>query len=100
MELPASVLEKNRRFSCNEPKLADTAAPRVNILGVAISAICLDEATRMISKWIESGDRNYVNVCTVHTIMECQKNLELKRIVNRSGLSTPDGMPLVWLCHY
>jgi N-acetylglucosaminyldiphosphoundecaprenol N-acetyl-beta-D-mannosaminyltransferase len=32
--------------------------------------------------------------------MECQKDPEAKKIVNRSGMSTPDGMPLVWLCHY
>ncbi len=32
--------------------------------------------------------------------MECQKDPELKRLVNRSGMATPDGMPLAWLCHY
>ena len=29
--------------------------------------------------------------------MECQQEPSLKAIVNSSGLSTPDGMPLVWL---
>ena len=29
--------------------------------------------------------------------MECQNDDNLRRVVNRSGLSTPDGMPLVWL---
>lgn len=73
---------------------------RVNILGVGISPLTLDGATQQIASWIESGERHYVNVCTVHTVMECQKEPELKRIVNRSGMATPDGMPLVWLCHY
>jgi len=32
--------------------------------------------------------------------MECHRNHELRKIVNQSGLATPDGMPLVWLNHY
>jgi len=73
---------------------------RVNILGVGVSVLTLLNASRQIGSWVESRQNNCVNVCTVHTIMECQKAPELKRIVNRSGMATPDGMPLVWLCHY
>jgi N-acetylglucosaminyldiphosphoundecaprenol N-acetyl-beta-D-mannosaminyltransferase len=32
--------------------------------------------------------------------MECQQDARLRRIVNHSGLSTPDGMPLVWLSRW
>jgi N-acetylglucosaminyldiphosphoundecaprenol N-acetyl-beta-D-mannosaminyltransferase len=71
---------------------------RVNILGVGISAVNLPMTIRQMGSWIEKGARNYVNICTVHTVMECQRNTELRSIVNRSGLSTPDGMPLVWIC--
>jgi len=70
---------------------------RVNVLGVGISAINLEQAVQEIERWIKEGARNYVNVCTVHTVMECQNDTRLRTIVNRSGLSTPDGMPLVWL---
>ena len=50
-----------------------------------------------IEGWIAVREARYVNVCTVHTVMECQRDARLRRIVNASGLSTPDGMPLVWL---
>ena len=73
---------------------------RINILGVGISALTIQHACNQIISWIECRSRFYVNVCNVHTIMECQKAPELKKIVNRSGMATPDGMPLVWLCHY
>ena len=73
---------------------------RVSILGVGISLVSLDDAIHWIKSRIESRELHYVNVCNVHTIMECQKAPELKKIVNRSGMATPDGMPLVWLCHY
>jgi N-acetylglucosaminyldiphosphoundecaprenol N-acetyl-beta-D-mannosaminyltransferase len=71
--------------------------PRVNILGVGISAIDQQQAVAEIERWIAEGGMQYVDVCTVHTVMECQNDERLKRIVNASGLSTPDGMPLVWL---
>jgi len=71
--------------------------PRVNILGVGISAINLQRAVGEIEDWIASGVAHYVNLCTVHTVMECQSDARLRQIVNASGLSTPDGMPLVWL---
>jgi N-acetylglucosaminyldiphosphoundecaprenol N-acetyl-beta-D-mannosaminyltransferase len=71
--------------------------PRVNVLGVGISAINPSQAVGEIERWVTQSARNYVNVCTVHTVMECQNDTRLRRIVNHSGLSTPDGMPLVWL---
>lgn len=73
---------------------------RINILGVGISPVSLRETIRQIDDWIENDDRQYINLCTVHTIMECRKDPDLRRIVNQSGLSVPDGMPLVWLCKF
>ncbi len=73
--------------------------PRVNILGVGISAINLQNAIDEIEEWIARRERRYVNVCTVQTVMECRQDARLRRLVNASGLSTPDGMPLVWLSH-
>ena len=74
--------------------------PRVNVIGVGISAINLGQAVETIEGWIRDRERRYVNVCTVHTVMECQQDERLRQIVNRSGLSTPDGMPLVWLSRW
>ena len=73
---------------------------RVNVLGVGINAVSLDDAVYTISDWIDTRQRNYVNVCTVHTVMECQHLPELRSLVNNGGMATPDGMPLVWLARY
>ena len=70
---------------------------RTNILGVGISEINPQIALDKIREWVAADRREYVCVCTVHTIIECQKSDRLRRIVNASGMSTPDGMPLVWL---
>ena len=71
--------------------------PRVNILGVGISALNMENALAQISRWIRHQERHYVSVCNVHTVIECQRNPEMRKAVNGAGLATPDGMPLVWL---
>lgn len=68
-----------------------------DILGVRISALNMNLAVQTIENWIEKRESHYVCICTVHTIMECQRSEALKQTVNAAGLRTPDGMPLVWL---
>jgi N-acetylglucosaminyldiphosphoundecaprenol N-acetyl-beta-D-mannosaminyltransferase len=70
---------------------------RVNILGVGISAINMDIALETIEDWIARREPHYVCVTGVHGVIESQRDDELRRIHNASGLTTPDGMPLVWL---
>lgn len=70
--------------------------PRVDVLGVGISAVTMAMAVEQIGSWIESGQQHYVCVTGVHGVMESQSDPELLRIHNRSGLTTPDGMPMVW----
>lgn len=69
---------------------------RVDVLGVGISAISLDGAVDEVMRWIHDDERHYVCVTNVHTVIECQHDDELRRIHNESGLTTPDGMPIVW----
>lgn len=70
--------------------------PRVDVLGVGVSALDLETAVEVMGGWIDSRRREYVCVTGVHGVMESQKDSQLMRIHNESGLTTPDGMPLVW----
>jgi N-acetylglucosaminyldiphosphoundecaprenol N-acetyl-beta-D-mannosaminyltransferase len=69
---------------------------RVDVLGVKISATNMVEATAIIKRWIEQDEKHYVCVTGVHGVMECQRDEELRQIHNGSGLTVPDGMPMVW----
>lgn len=70
---------------------------RVNVLGVGISVLNLADAKRrVLQAAAEPGYCGYVTVTGVHGVMESQDDDALKRIHNRSFLSTPDGMPMVW----
>ncbi|MEE2624095.1 MAG: WecB/TagA/CpsF family glycosyltransferase [Verrucomicrobiota bacterium] len=74
---------------------------RINVLGVGISTLDMPRAVKEV---LEGADREgfsgYVTVTGVHGVMESQRDVELKRIHNRSYLSTPDGMPMVWMAHW
>jgi N-acetylglucosaminyldiphosphoundecaprenol N-acetyl-beta-D-mannosaminyltransferase len=75
------------------------AIRRVDVLGVGISAVDMTMARDEITRWIEAGEPHYVCVTGVHGVMESQRDPELLAIHNASGLSTPDGMPMVWAGH-
>jgi N-acetylglucosaminyldiphosphoundecaprenol N-acetyl-beta-D-mannosaminyltransferase len=67
---------------------------------VGISVITIPQAVDQIAHWIDSQTRQYVSVCNVHTVMECQRDEKVRCAVNQAGLATPDGMPLVWLSRW
>lgn len=90
MELCESTAEQ-------APAAAGRRVPRVNVLGVGISVLTLDSAWEAVRTTLEAGRQGYVTVTGVHGVSECQSDGELREIHNRSLLSTPDGMPLVWM---
>ena len=73
------------------------AVSRFNVLGVGVSALRFDEARDHLLGAKGHKQLGYVCVCTVHGISEARANPAFRRILNQSYLTTPDGMPLVWL---
>lgn len=55
------------------------------------------EAVERIERAIEGWDHGYVCVAAAHSVMACLREESLRRVFNRSMMTTPDGMPLVWL---
>ena len=72
-------------------------APRVNVLGVGVSAIDLTGAIGTLHRWIRERGAHYVCVTGVHGVMESQRDPALRSIHNDADMVTPDGMPLVWI---
>lgn len=67
------------------------------ILGVRVHATNLAKAMEKIDRWIAERRSYYVCPAPAHTVMESRGDVELRRSLNSSGLTTPDGMSLVWL---
>ena len=71
--------------------------PRVNVLGVGISVLNLDTALDLLARAVASGVRGYVTLTTVNGVIYAQESEGLRQIQNRALLTTPDGMPMVWM---
>ncbi len=75
--------------------------PRFNVLGVGVDAVnmddCCAEFERIISTKSASQLPEMACALGVAGIVAARRDPKLQRILNRSVLNTPDGMPLVWL---
>ncbi len=69
----------------------------MNILGIGYSPINLLQAVEQVDSWILENQQRYVCVTPVHALMDLRKEPDLRHIANNSGLTTPDGMPIVWI---
>ncbi|MEV0322979.1 WecB/TagA/CpsF family glycosyltransferase [Streptomyces sp. NPDC050658] len=78
---------------------APPPVPRIDVLGTHISALTPQIALDEIDHWIENRVRSYVCVTGVHGVMESVRDAGLRRVHNASGLTVPDGMPMVWAGH-
>lgn len=70
---------------------------RLDVLGVGVSPVNMNSAAQEIDRWIAGGTKQYVMLTGVHGLMEAVRDPGLRAIYNLSGLSLPDGMPMVWL---
>lgn len=68
-----------------------------NVLGVAVSAIDMNLAIDLASRWIDVGEPGYICLTGVHGVMEAQADDALRLILNRAVLNAPDGMPMTWV---
>lgn len=71
--------------------------PRHNVLGVGISVLSLDTAVEAVDSAVRAGRKGYVCVTDVNSLMAAQDCDEFRQILNSSYLTTPDGMPMVWM---
>ena len=78
--------------------MPDASPPaRYNVLGVGISALTLDAARDLVLSTRGQRSRGYICLATAHGLTLARRDAELRAIYNASFLTTPDGMPLVWL---
>ncbi len=90
-----SISQSQWPHACTPQRVS--TQPRVNILGVGVSALNMELALRETELLLQRQGQGYVCVTGVHGIMEAQSDEGFRDILNRSFLTTPDGMPTVWL---
>lgn len=71
--------------------------PRSNVLGVGVHALGLGLARDLVLDRAGHGSAGYVCCCDVNSVSCAHRDRRHRTILNRSFLTTPDGMPVVWL---
>lgn len=70
---------------------------RATVLGVGVHAVNMEQTVAAIDHAVRNRPKGYVCVTGVHGVMEAQSDSGFKEILNNSLLTTPDGMPTVWV---
>lgn len=67
---------------------------KVDILGVKVDGISMQEAVDTTLNWLKEGKKKYVVTPNPEFVICAQKDLEFKKILNEADLAIPDGMGL------
>ncbi len=64
--------------------------------GVGVMPMTIERAVSTLDRWRQDGRRDFVCCVSVHGLVTAQRDPVVRQALNRSGLATQDGMPLVW----
>lgn len=70
-------------------------APSVNILGIRVDRVTMDEAMARVEQFILSGQPHMIFTGDATGLMKAQDDPELARIINEADLVTPDGAGVI-----
>ncbi len=68
----------------------------VEILGVRVDDVTLDETLDVVEDFIASGGPHAVVTTNTEFVMAAQRDEEFRSILNAADLSIPDGVGLIW----
>ena len=72
---------------------------RFDVLGIHVTAASMASAIDQICRWVDGDEHTYVCVSDANSIISATSDPALRQIFNESGMTLPDGMPLVWSGH-
>ncbi len=67
---------------------------QVNVLGVKVDDVSIDQAVEIVSGWLKKGDGHYIVTPNPEFVMAARKDPEFKKVLNSADLSIPDGVGL------
>lgn len=68
-----------------------------SVIGINVHETSYADATSRVQSWAQAGESRAVYPTSVHGTMEAHDAPEFRDILNRADLTTPDGMPIVWM---
>lgn len=68
----------------------------MNILGVRIDEVNLDQAVDRVEAWLSKKGKHYIVTPNVEFVMAARQDEEFKKVLNGSDLAVPDSARLGW----
>jgi len=72
----------------------------MNLLGVRIDNISMDEVLQKIEEFLRDGKQHYIVTINPEFIVKAQKDEEFRKILNGADLAIPDGVGVVWAARW
>jgi N-acetylglucosaminyldiphosphoundecaprenol N-acetyl-beta-D-mannosaminyltransferase len=77
-------------------RISDMRAGRVNILGVSVDAVTMEDSVGVVREALGQGDRLRVVTANPEMILRAERDEALREIMARADLVVPDGEGVVW----
>lgn len=69
---------------------------RIELFGIVIHNVTMNEAVEGITGWLAGSGRHYVTTPNVDHVMRLQHDPEFRQIYRNASLVVADGMPIIW----
>jgi N-acetylglucosaminyldiphosphoundecaprenol N-acetyl-beta-D-mannosaminyltransferase len=69
---------------------------RVDLFGVPVDALTMDETVERIRAWVASGDPHQHVVLNAAKVVQLERSPALADVIRRCDLVSPDGVSVVW----
>lgn len=73
---------------------------KINILGVKIDNVTMEEALKKVEEMLDDGKKHQVATTNPEFVMQAQKDGEFRQILNKADLSIPDGVGILVAAKY
>lgn len=70
---------------------------KIPILGTLVDSTSYQQCTTKVFGWALNAESRYICIANVHVLMEAYDSTAYQMVINHADLTTPDGMPLVWM---
>ncbi len=72
----------------------------VNLFGIAIHNMTMDEAVEAIQDFVEGEDKHFVTTPNVDHIVRLSKDAEFREAYSKASLVLADGAPVIWASRF
>ncbi len=69
---------------------------KVNVLGVNIDDVQINEAIDLVKSWLKGREKHYIVTPNPEFVVKAQNDPEFKKVLNEADLAVPDGVGLNW----